>query len=100
MTVTKRNVTINGGGMTGGMITSPQTLNVGEDHGYREALIPRDLPLNRINPSVREMAALLRGEGSGSGRSAAGGIGKQVNVGPINVVAREADQGGRRRQDH
>ena len=28
VTVTKRNVTINGGGMTGGMITSPQTLNV------------------------------------------------------------------------
>lgn len=63
ITVTTRNVTQNiGGNMTGGLITSPQITQVGE-RGLAEAIIPLQLPLNRVDPAVRGMAAQLRGEG-------------------------------------
>jgi hypothetical protein len=51
------------GSMAGEMINSPTFRRVGE-RGYREAIVPLDLPLNRVDPSVRQLAALLRGEGS------------------------------------
>lgn len=52
------------GFMAGGLVNGPRTLNVGE-RGYREAVIPLDLPLNRVDPSVRDLAELVRGGGSG-----------------------------------
>lgn len=70
ITVTTRNVTTGGnmtgaivpGSATGELIRSPTMRLVGE-RGYDEAIIPLQLPLNRIDPSVRDLAALLRGEG-------------------------------------
>ena len=62
VTVTTRNVATTVGGMAGALIGGPMTMNVGE-RGYAEALVPLQLPLNRVNPEVRDMAALLRGEG-------------------------------------
>lgn len=57
------------GSMSGELITQPTVRRVGE-RGYREAIVPLDLPLSRVDPSVRELAALLRGEGgTGQGRA-------------------------------
>ena len=53
--------TTTGGAMAGAMIGSPQNINVGE-RGYAEAIVPLQLPLNRVAPEVRDLAALLRGE--------------------------------------
>ena len=61
VTVTTNNVSTGSNNMAGGMITYPQTVNVGE-RGLREAIVPLDLPLNRVNPEVRDLAAMLRGE--------------------------------------
>jgi hypothetical protein len=94
VTTTTKNITQNitqtiGGGMAGMMINGPQTLNVGE-RGLREALIPLDLPLSRVDPSVRAMAEALRG--GGGGVPAAGSIGRQVNVyNSIEVNSTSAD---------
>jgi hypothetical protein len=49
-----------GGDMAGRLITSEQFTRVGE-RGLREAIVPLDLPLNRVNPSVRHFAELIRG---------------------------------------
>jgi hypothetical protein len=49
------------GAMAGRLIGSEQTIRVGE-RGLAEAIIPLQLPLNRVSPEVREMAALLRGQ--------------------------------------
>ena len=73
--VTTNNVTTTTGGMTGAMITSPRTMPVGE-RGYAEALVPLQLPLNRIDPSVRHLAELIRGGGA---TTVAPGGGKTVN---------------------
>jgi len=89
-TVTTRNVTINSTqqGMAGALITHPMNMNVGE-RGLREALIPLDLPLSRVNPNVRGMAEQLRGEG---GTVSAGTILRQVNVtNNIEVSSSSAD---------
>jgi hypothetical protein len=51
------------GGMAGEMINGPTVRRVGE-RGYREAIVPLDLPLHRVNPEVRDLAALIRGEGA------------------------------------
>lgn len=56
------------GAMAGRMINYPQTLEVGE-RGYREAVIPLDLPLGRVDPSVRSLAAMIR-QGAGQGAAA------------------------------
>ena len=64
------------GGMTGAMITGPRHMNVGE-RGYAEALVPLQLPLNRVDPSVRHFAELLRGDGQTV--ALPGGPGKVVN---------------------
>lgn len=55
------------GDMAGGMINGPTVRRLGE-RGYREAVIPMQLPLNRVNPEVREMAAILRGGGGSTTR--------------------------------
>ena len=52
-------------GAAGGMFTRPTPMVIGE--AGREALIPLDRPLNQIDPSVREMASVLRGLKPGSG---------------------------------
>jgi hypothetical protein len=72
ITVTTKRVTIgpasmtgsivSGGAMAGKLVTGPSLVEVGE-RGYDEAIIPLQLPLSRVDPSVRELAALLRGEG-------------------------------------
>lgn len=61
ITTVNRNV-VQGGSMAGELITGPTVRNVGE-RGYREAIIPLDLPLNRVDPSVRALAAMIRGHG-------------------------------------
>jgi hypothetical protein len=50
-----------GRGAEGGMFSSATPMIIGE--AGREALIPLDRPLSRIDPSVRSMAAQLRGVG-------------------------------------
>ena len=65
------------GSMAGEIITGPTIRRVGE-RGYREAIVPLDLPLSRVAPSVRMLAALLRGE--------AGPVAALQPVGPRTVV--------------
>ena len=65
------------GNMTGSIITGPTTTTVGEK-GYAEAIVPLQLPLNRVDPSVREFAELLRGGGANNA-PVASGTGKTVN---------------------
>lgn len=71
---------------SGAIVNGPTRAMVGE--AGREAVIPLDRPLPLVDPSVRAMAALLRGDS----RYAAGGIaggGRSVTVlpGAINVTA-------------
>lgn len=47
--------------MAGGIVGAEGTYTLGE-RGMREAVVPLDLPLSRVDPSVRELAALLRGQ--------------------------------------
>jgi len=60
-------------GAAGGVFTSPTTKIIGE--AGPEALIPLSRPLSLVDPSVRDMAAQLRGKGGApsSPRSASGG---------------------------
>jgi hypothetical protein len=46
-------------GATGGLFDKPTVIGVGERG--REALVPLDLPLGQVDPSVRQMSAMLRG---------------------------------------
>jgi hypothetical protein len=73
--------------MAGGVLTTPTTIHAGE--AGREAIIPLDRPLSQIDPSVREMAALLRGRTL----PAQQGTGRSVTVAPgaITVVSPYAD---------
>lgn len=75
----------------GGVVTGPVTRRLGEG-GMAEAVIPLERPLSLVDPSVRAMAALLRGE---TGGLAAGGIvgGRAVTVAPgaIQVVTPARD---------
>ena len=66
--------------MAGGLIKSPETADLGE-FGLREAVIPLQLPLSRVNAEVRDMAAMVRGEGQYAG----GGV-PQTKSGPTRVV--------------
>jgi len=66
---------LNGAFMAGGIVNGPSTVNVGE-RGYTEAIVPMQLPLNRIDPSVRQFAEILRG-GSSPGQVSSSG--KTVN---------------------
>ena len=50
----------------GGLLDRPTIALAGE--AGREAIIPLDKPLNQIDPSVRAMAAMLRGQGQGRGQ--------------------------------
>jgi hypothetical protein len=75
--------------MAGAMITGPRTMDVGE-RGLHEALIPLQLPLSRVNPEVREMAAMLRG-GSSPGQITSG-TGKVVNN-YMTITPASADPG-------
>jgi len=63
----------------GGVYASPTPKIIGE--AGREAVIPLDRPLSLVDPSVRAMAALLRGQTLPTqGASSGAAIGKQVNV--------------------
>jgi hypothetical protein len=88
-TITVTTVNTQRAGMAGAMIHGPETMQVGE-RGYSEALIPLQLPLNRVNPEVREMAAMLRG-GSSPGQIAPG-TGKVVNN-YMTITPASADPG-------
>lgn len=72
---------------SGGMVTSPTYALVGE--AGPEAIIPLTRALNQIDPSVRNLAAALRGEDNAGVTQA----GKVVNVHPgaIVVTPRAAD---------
>lgn len=64
VTITTRNVVSNiEGNMTGAIVAGETIRRVGE-RGLAEAIIPLQLPLNRVDPSVRDMAAMLRGDAS------------------------------------
>ena len=63
--------------MAGGLVASPQLATVGE-RGYTEAIVPLQLPLNRVDPSVRHFAEVLRGSGLHAPMSAPS-TGKVVN---------------------
>lgn len=89
VTVRTNNVTSTTNGMTGSLITGPRNMNVGE-RGYAEALVPLQLPLNRVDPAVRDMAELLRG--GGPSRSSAPGGGKIVNN-YMTITPQSADPG-------
>jgi hypothetical protein len=71
--------------MAGGILNAPRAI-AGE--AGREAVIPLDRPLSQIDPSVREMAALLRGRSIYGASS-----GKVINIheGAISVVVPNAD---------
>jgi ribosome recycling factor len=73
-----------GGAMAGEMIRFPTVRRVGE-RGYREAIVPLDLPLNRVNPEVRALAEMLRG-----GQHRQVGAGKTVNN-YMTITPRAAD---------
>jgi len=70
--------------MAGEIITQPGLRHVGE-RGYREAIVPLDLPLNRVNPEVRQLAALLRGEGTTLKLAGGKTVNNYLNVTPISA---------------
>lgn len=77
VTITTNSVTTGTpGSMTGRLVTGPMNTDVGE-RGLHEAIIPLQLPLNRVNPEVRGMAAILRGETSTQ---------QPASVGPSRVI--------------
>lgn len=69
VTITQRTVNSTAS-MAGRIVNGPTSTTVGE-RGYSEAIIPLQLPLNRVDPSVRHFAEALRGgvegkQGAGS----------------------------------
>lgn len=82
ITITTNRVTNSPGSMTGELILGPTNRNVGE-RGYREAIVPLDLPLSRVDPTVREMAALLRGEGGRGVSSSKDASGPRIEVNQV-----------------
>jgi phage-related protein len=76
-------------GAEGGIFTSATPAIIGE--AGREALIPLDRPLSLVDPSVRSMAALLRGVPTTNATGNPGNaVGKQVNV-YQNITPTSAD---------
>jgi len=71
--------------MAGRLVNFPMVSTLGE-RGYREAVVPLDLPLSRVSPEVRAMAALLR-EGPTEMKAPAG---KTVNN-YMTITPRSAD---------
>lgn len=67
---------------SGGLFSSPQIVGVGE--AGPEAIIPLSRPLSMVDPSVRPMAAALRGESVSTSRV--------VNVQPGAIVLRYSGQ--------
>ena len=80
VTVTTRNVTVNStvNSMAGRLVSSPMVSHLGE-RGYAEAVIPLELPLNRIDPSVRHLAEMLRTDGHGTSTAVASGPSRVIN---------------------
>jgi len=78
-----------GGDMAGRIVTSDQFTRVGE-RGLAEAIVPLQLPLNRVDPSVRHFAELLRG--AGIHQTTTGTPGKVVNN-YLTVTPASADPG-------
>lgn len=74
------------GNAAGGMYSAPKNVLVGE--AGPEAIIPLARPLGMVDPSVRGMAAVLRGQGTGS-RS--GTVPQRVFNADITVNAPQAD---------
>lgn len=72
--------------MAGTIVTGPGLYTLGE-RGYREAVVPLDLPLSRVDSSVRELAALMRGQGGVTRSSDKEGPRVQVNqvIQPISA---------------
>jgi phage-related minor tail protein len=66
------------GAKAGALVMGPQTYRVGE--AGPEAVIPLTRPLHLVDPSVRDMAATLRGFGSTSGQKPGKVINNTVNV--------------------
>lgn len=75
----------------GGIVGGPITALVGE--AGPEAIIPLNRPLSQVDPSVREISALLQGK-NGMSRFGAGGVvsgGVTIAEGAITVVAAESN---------
>lgn len=73
----------------GGIVMGPQTRVVGEEGP--EAVIPLARPLSQIDPSVRKMAAMLRGKTPAPGGSSGGGGNTAGLVQNISVVSATAN---------
>jgi hypothetical protein len=96
VTVTTRFVTVGGPTMAGGMrqgtsagemVTSPKSFGswTAGERGYHEAVIPMQLPINRIDPSVRHFAELIRGGGTGTTAGPTKIINNTLNVQPVSA---------------
>lgn len=86
ITVTTNQKTVQS--MAGRVVGGPTLTTVGE-RGYAEAIVPLQLPLNRVDPSVRHFAELLRNGGSGTVHP---GTGKIVNN-YMTITPTSADPG-------
>lgn len=64
--------------MTGELISGPTIRSVGE-RGLAEAIVPLELPLSQVDPSVRWMAELIRGA-RGEGTATGPGVTNNWNI--------------------
>jgi hypothetical protein len=83
-----RSFTGGGGQAKGGIISEPRRVLVGE--AGPEAIIPLTRPLALVDPSVRDMAALIRGKRLPQGQTTAPGMSKVFNN-EINVYTTGTD---------
>ena len=88
-----------GGKMRGGWVTQPGMYAgapIGE-RGLKEVVIPMELPINQVDPSVRWMAELIRGrewggtKGRATGGVVGGGSGVVFEDGAVTIVAPQTD---------
>jgi phage-related protein len=73
---------------TGSIVYGPRVVGVGE--AGPEAIIPLTRPLSQIDPSVRGMAAMLRGQSGQGGGAYQAGPQKVVNA-EVNVYPQQSD---------
>jgi hypothetical protein len=75
------------GDSAGEMVRSPKSFGAwtAGERGYHEAVIPMQLPINRIDPSVRHFAELIRGGGTGTTAGPTKIINNTLNVQPASA---------------
>ncbi len=65
----------------GGIVTGPTAALIGE--AGAEAVIPLHKPLSQIDPAVRGMAALVRGENQGGYAAQGGSVTNNTHSAPV-----------------